>query len=46
MIYIIAKETDNSQKLVSSLSYKPNLNSILRIITKHKARKFASSMQF
>jgi hypothetical protein len=45
-IYILAREADGSERFLNSLPYKADLNSILRIISKHKARKFAASLQF
>lgn len=45
-VHIVAKEIDGTDKLITSLPFKADMSSILRIISKHKARKFASSMQF
>lgn len=46
LIYIMARQNDGKERLISTLSYKADLNSLLNIIAKHKARKFAESMQF
>ena len=32
--------------MISSMGYKADLTSILRIISKHKARRFAEEVQF
>ena len=45
-IYVFARESNGSEKLISAIKYSPNLNSVLRIISKHRARKFASEIQF
>ena len=46
MIYIMNKDSNGDEKLLATYSYRPDLKSILNIISKHKARKFAESMQF
>ncbi len=43
MIYIFARD-QGEEKIISSIAFKSDLTSILRIISKHKARKFASSI--
>lgn len=45
MIYVFARD-EGEEKMISAIPYKSDLTSILRIISKHKARKFASSIQF
>ena len=45
MIYIFARD-GGVEKMISLMGYKADLNSIIRIISKHRARKFASEMQF
>lgn len=46
VIYIMNKDINGEEKLLATYSFKPDLKSILNIISKHKARKFAESMQF
>jgi hypothetical protein len=45
VIYIFARE-DGSEKMINIMRYKADLNSILRIVGKHRARKFASEVAF
>ena len=45
-IYVFAREGDGSERLLNSIGLRPELASILNMIGKHRARKFATSMQF
>jgi hypothetical protein len=41
VIYIMNREDDGQEKLLIASSFRPDLKSMLNIISKHKARKFA-----
>lgn len=45
-IYVFARDMDGSERMLNSMPLKADLPSILKLISKHKARVFASSIQF
>lgn len=42
----MSRERGGEEKLLTTLSFRADLKSMLNVISKHKARKFAESMQF
>jgi len=44
--YILARDEEGNDKVITTSEFKPDLASIVRIISKQKSRKFAKSMNF
>ncbi len=45
VVYIMNR-TEGEEKLLTATAFRPDLKSFLNVISKHKARTFAQSMQF